>query len=209
MLTSGPFTGLKRVAGSIKITMIIIQHDATLIRPSVACRLRKVIVSAFEQYYVEVLRFLTRKLRDHDSAQDLTQETFSRALTLPPGGDVASPRGLLYQIARNLLIDRYRSSKRQSHENLEDIDESSIVAPGSWQPEAQAESSQHAARLVAIIKALPPRCRQAFVLHRIDGLSQSEVAKQMGISTNMVEKHIIRAMVACREGSASGQDSKG
>ncbi|WP_455815043.1 RNA polymerase sigma factor [Pseudomonas graminis] len=166
-------------------------------------------MSAFEQYYVEVLRFLTRKLRDRDSAQEMTQETFSRALTLPSGGPVQSPRGLLYHIARNLLVDRYRHQQRQSHENLDDIDESCIVAPGGWQPEAQAESSQYAAHLVATIDSLPPRCRQAFVLHRFDGLSQNEVAKQMGISTNMVEKHILRAMTACRECSERWQDSKG
>lgn len=154
---------------------------------------RENIVSAFEQYYAELLRFLTRKLKDRHTAEDLTQETFSRALSSP--WQVSSPRGLLYRIARNLLVDRYRQQPPEAEPNL-DIDE--ILAPGSQQPDSLMENQQYVARMVATIENLPPRCREAFILHRIDGLSQNEVASAMGISANMVEKHIIRAMLACR-----------
>jgi RNA polymerase sigma factor (sigma-70 family) len=153
-------------------------------------------LSAFERYYTELYRFLSRKLRDRHLAEDLTQETFSRALSSTQ--QVSSHRALLYHIAKNLLVDRYRDpQQRYSTEDASDPD--SLLAPGSEQPESLIENQQYIASLISAIEALPPRCREAFILHRFDGLSQNEVAVRMGISTNMVEKHIIRAMLACRD----------
>lgn len=48
--------------------------------------------------------------------------------------------------------------------------------------------------LLAIIEALPARARQVFLLHRIHGMPQREIADELGISTNMVTQHFSRAM---------------
>lgn len=153
-------------------------------------------MSAFERYYTELFRFLSRKLRDRHLAEEITQETFSRALSSTQ--QISSHRALLYHIAKNLMVDRYRDQQhRVSTEDVPDTD--SLLAPGSQQPESLIENQQYIASIIATIEALPPRCREAFILHRFDGLSQNEVAARMGISTNMVEKHIIRAMLACRD----------
>lgn len=153
-------------------------------------------MSAFERYYTELFRFLSRKLRDRHLAEEITQETFSRALSSTQ--QISSHRALLYHIAKNLMVDRYRDQQhRVSTEEVPDTD--SLLAPGSQQPESLIENQQYIASIIATIEALPPRCREAFILHRFDGLSQNEVAARMGSSTNMVEKHIIRAMLACRD----------
>ena len=55
-------------------------------------------------------------------------------------------------------------------------------------------------QLLALIDNLPPRCKEAFVLYKFEGLSHAEIAKKMGISINMVEKHIINALVICKKG---------
>lgn len=46
-----------------------------------------------------------------------------------------------------------------------------------------------------IIDCLPPKCRQVFWMHRIEGQPQLEIAAELGISLNMVERHMIRALV--------------
>ncbi len=161
-------------------------------------------LSAFERYYTELFRFLSGKLRDKHLAEELTQETFSRALASPE--QVSSHRGLLYHIARNLLVDRYRLQKQ--HEDAPDVDTDELAAPGHEQPDSLLENQQYVDHIVAAIEQLPPRCREAFIRHRIDGQSQSDVAASMGISINMVEKHIIRAMLACRASRDSWRDEK-
>ena len=52
--------------------------------------------------------------------------------------------------------------------------------------------------MVATIDALPPRCREAFILNRFEGLSHQEVADRMGISRNMVAQHVIRGVLVCK-----------
>jgi DNA-directed RNA polymerase specialized sigma24 family protein len=46
-----------------------------------------------------------------------------------------------------------------------------------------------------IIDCLPPKCRQVFWMHRIEGKLQTDVATELNISLNMVERHMIRALV--------------
>ncbi len=158
----------------------------------------------FERYYTELFRFLSGKVRDKHLAEELTQETFSRALA--SGEQISSHRGLLYHIARNLLVDRYRLQKQ--YEPSQDISADELLAPGDEQPDNRLENQQYIDHIVTSIESLPPRCREAFIRHRIDGQSQSEVAASMGISTNMVEKHIIRAMLVCRASRDSWREGQ-
>lgn len=63
-------------------------------------------------------------------------------------------------------------------------------------------SSEQQARLLALIEALPRRHREAFVLHRFEGLSYKEIATRMGTSSRMVEHYIRMTMRACRHDPA-------
>ena len=62
----------------------------------------------------------------------------------------------------------------------------------------QIEQQQRLHLLASALEDLPPKRKQAFVLHKFDGLSQAAVAERMGISLSMVEKHIASAMLHCR-----------
>ncbi|MFC3374849.1 sigma-70 family RNA polymerase sigma factor [Rugamonas sp. CCM 8940] len=159
--------------------------------------------AVLERYYQELLRLMARATGCRDKAQDVVQEAYARVLTSGRGGDSAEPgsheRALLYVTARNIVIDQQRQSLIRRHEDLA-LHEPR--APRADEPEQRLADRQHMEHLLAIIENLPPRCRQAFALYKFDGLSHVEIAAQMGISVNMVEKHIIKAMVACKKALA-------
>lgn len=155
-------------------------------------------------YYRELLRFLQGAVRDRDTAADLAQESYARVLAVQQSGEtITEPRALLYRTARNLVIDQYRRSEvRGAYAATEgdfSIDAADLASgPEALEPEVAAMSSQTVDALLTAIDELPLRCREAFILHKFDGLSQAEVARQMGISVTMVERHIKLGMQACR-----------
>ncbi|MDC6168150.1 sigma-70 family RNA polymerase sigma factor [Paucibacter sp. XJ19-41] len=167
----------------------------------------------FERYYQELLNFCTRALRDREAAADLVQESYARVLALQQSGQpVPEPRALLYRTARNLQIDQHRRGAVRAElsstwQAVDEADEPTreFAAPTACEPETVLASGQAVEALLATIENLPLRCREAFVLHKFDGLPHAEVAQRMGISRKMVEQHIALALQACRR-CREGQD---
>ena len=164
-----------------------------------------------ERYYRELLHFLQRQVSDRDTAADLAQESYARVLAAQHSGRaILDVRALLYRTARNLLVDRHRRAEVRRHDDLDALpDAEQPPAPRHLQPDEALASQQILRAYSGTIDRLPPRCREAFVLHVFDDLSHAQVAQQMGISVSMVEKHIVRGMLACKlcERNVREQDS--
>lgn len=151
-------------------------------------------------YYKELLNFCARVLKDRDAAADLVQEAYVRFLgARHSGGAIANPRALLFRTTRNLLVDQHRRAEVRRHVSLDTLTElEHPAAPGHLQPDEILAFGQYAQAVQAAIEGLPPRCREAFILNRFEGLSHQEVADTMGISRNMVAQHVIRAVLVCK-----------
>lgn len=158
----------------------------------------------FERYYRELLSFLSRKVSDRATAADLAQESYVRVYEAQRTGSVVrDPRALLYRTARNLVTDHHRRTgvradfdgAGSSEEGAVELDD--CIGPSTFEPDTILSSGQGLAAMVATIDRLPPRCREAFVLYKFDGLSYAEVAERMGISVRTVEMQLRIAMQAC------------
>ena len=154
-------------------------------------------VDAFvREYRAELLNFFRGRVTRPQDAADLAQESWSRMMHYRLD-TVASSRGLLFTIARNVLKNHWRWSALRRSEQSTDFSELDVTsdAPG---PDRHLLARRDLEALEAAITALPPKCRTVFLLSRIEGLSNAEVAKRCGISVKMVEKHLAKAIVACR-----------
>ncbi|MCU0942794.1 MAG: sigma-70 family RNA polymerase sigma factor [Hydrogenophaga sp.] len=153
-----------------------------------------------ERFHPELLNFLTREVCDRDAAADLAQESYLRVLGAQASGQaVLNVRALLFHTARNLIIDRHRRAVHRQHDNLDDLHETELpMAPAHLQPDEILSYEQQARALVKTIETLPPRCREAFMLNRFEGLPHQVVAEHMGISKNMVAQHVARGILSCQ-----------
>ena len=79
--------------------------------------------------------------------------------------------------------------------DIETVGDLPSEAPG---PERIVLARQQLACLRRAIDELPGKCREVFIRHKFDGLSQRELASEYGITVNAIEKHLVRALVFLR-----------
>lgn len=150
---------------------------------------------AFFQKREALVLFLAARTRCMATAEDLVQDLYLKLAQLPPGEEVRSPASLLYRMAANLLIDHVRSTQRSARRNADWRAVSREALGGEDivdEPAADevVASRQRLRQLVEAVAELPPKMGRAFRLHKLEGLSQAETARLMGVSVKMVEQHI-------------------
>jgi len=156
--------------------------------------------AAMVESRAELYAFLLRRTRDRELAADLTQEVLSRMMVYRDAEGIQDRVALLYRVAYNLVTEYYRSQYRHRASQHVSLLDAGVLPKDEPPVEAIVDARLAIDVLVKhTLLALPPRCALAFMLNRFDGLSYSQVAQRMGISVKMVEKHIARALVACRE----------
>lgn len=136
--------------------------------------------------------------------EEIGQEAIVRVLQVRDRVAIEDPLRYLFRVARNLFVDAERSRARE-RALIDPAAGPGVKADGAADPERILAGKQRLERALAVIEDLPPRCRQAFRLHRFDGLSYAAIAREMGISPSMVEKHIAEAMLRLGRSLGNGE----
>lgn len=162
--------------------------------------LARTISSAYQTTYTQLVRFFQKRLDNQNDANDLSQDVFAQWLKRNEQTPVQETRAFLFKIANNVLIDHWRrnQTRGRAHAEHEDLDYSQHGVSDIDDPALLLEHRERLQCLYQAIDSLPQRQREAFVLYRFEGLSQSEIAEQMEISVSMVEKHIAQALLHCK-----------
>ncbi len=173
------------------------EPDARRLKPTVAERAADFGAFLREQR-AALAGFLRRRLPTEEDAEDVAQESLIRMLRYGESQPPQAWKPLLYRVATNAACDHARS--RVSHHSSEHVSlESEEIISQALQPEQAAEREQALSILGGAILQLSPRCRQVFLLHRMEGLTYGEIGTRLGISESMVQKYISRAIVTLSE----------
>jgi RNA polymerase sigma-70 factor (ECF subfamily) len=148
--------------------------------------------------------------RDQD-VDDVVQETYCRIAAMDDVTHVSNGRAYLFQTARNIVLEQARRSKIVRIDNLTDAGASSIVdeAPSVDRVVSGARELQ---RVEQLIDGLPEKCRKVFILRRVHGVAQREIARMLGVSEAAVEKQAsrgLRMIMSRLERDESSDDSEG
>lgn len=140
-----------------------------------------------------LMRFLRRNWRDEAELGDLRQEAYVRIYEAARRKRPSPVKPFLFSVARNLMIDRLRRSNVVPIETMPEADWLN-VSDLEPVPEQRVAARQELQIMQTALDLLPPRCRQVVVLRRIRGLSQREVAQEMGIKEETVESQMVKGM---------------
>ncbi len=146
----------------------------------------------------DLIGYLQRRDRTGE-VEDVVQEAFLRFHRA--GHDLTAPdaRPLLFVIARNIQLDGWKSAGREkarrSGDDVHDLDAGPRAISSETPPADQRLiGRQDLAAAAAVIRALPPKTRAAFLLHRFKAQTYRQIADRLGVSVSMVEKHIAEAL---------------
>ncbi|MCT4601790.1 MAG: RNA polymerase sigma-70 factor [Marinifilum sp.] len=150
----------------------------------------------FHNYYGRLLKYAVLLLKDDDVAEDIVQEAFVNLWKQRKTLDAnQSLNALIYKFVRNRCInylrdnETYLKNKEQwCKEELQHVAHYDFLGK-----EEVAVEDLILQELDKAIEGLPDKCKQVFILNKMEGIKQSEIAEQLNLSVKMVEKHVATA----------------
>jgi RNA polymerase sigma factor (sigma-70 family) len=169
----------------------------------------------FTSLFISLRSSLARTVRGivpPKEVEDIVQETYVRAFQSTKKDAVQEPRAFLFKIAKNLALDYARKAENRLASNTDPAEslEDELLSLNPTLDEAV--SREEFSIFCDAVRRLPVQRRRVFVLKRVYGYTQREIATQMQISEKTVERHLTLAMQNCMEyiqpAHQSGQNDK-
>lgn len=148
----------------------------------------------YSQHHGWLHQWLRARLDNAFDAADLAHDTFTRILAGRNVAEIQEPRAYLVTVARGILVNWYRRRAL----------ETSFLEALALLPEPEAPSAEQQqiiletlAQVDAMLDALPPKAKRAFLLSQLEGLKYEEIAQQLECSLISVKRYMKQAFLAC------------
>ncbi len=157
----------------------------------------KFIKHLIRNYNSLLMKVIRRNIPPEEDAEDIAQEVYLRISQKKDGDQIVNYKAFMLRTARNLIIDKVRRGQLIDSAQHEELDAEKHV---SMQPsvEVALENRQRLAEFEAVVRELPRKCRDVYILHRVEGMTYPEIARYFNISVSAVEKHMMKAILHIR-----------
>ncbi len=146
----------------------------------------------WREYATALHGFIQSRVDNADIADDILQNVFLNIHTKIDSLKEASKlRPWIYQIARNAIIDHYRSLK--SHIELPET----IIEPEKDNVETARQEIERC--MLPLIRNLPDTYREAVMLSEIEGMTQKQVAEKLGLSLSAAKSRVQRGRIMVKD----------
>jgi len=153
---------------------------------------------AYQESRGFLMKYLRRFYDNRQDIEDALQESFLKTYEIEKKQHIDTPAAYLFMTVNNFARRDLKKKSRMRTEPIEEIDLSSLYI-GMQAVEEGFEARQTLAIFCEAADSLPDQCRKAFLLRKVQGFSQKEIAKTMGISESTVEKHLAKGLMRSME----------
>ncbi len=132
--------------------------------------------------------------------EDVVQETYVRFCQIEDKKEIRHPRSFLMKVARNVALDYAKRADTRLNDSISDDDMlSHLLQQDEDHTYNTVAAKEEFANFCEAVRALPQQCRRVFVLKKVYGYSQREIARELGLSESTVEKHIANGIRRCSD----------
>lgn len=154
-------------------------------------------------YEPAVRRWLNRTRAWESEVDDIIQDAYARLVGVADVSAIQNVRAYFFRTAHSAAIDRLRRRNVIAIDAMADVERLKIAADVA-DPEEQAADRNELRILARMIASLPDKTRRIFMLSRVSGLPQKEIARRTGVPESTVEKHIAKAFLLLMRAYADG-----
>jgi RNA polymerase sigma-70 factor, Bacteroides expansion family 1 len=157
--------------------------------------------SIFNTFYLQLYFHCRKYISDPEEAKDLLQNVFLRLWERRAEIEIeVSLKAYLFRSVQNECLNFIRASRPNI--SLSEI-ESGYIIPDVDRfstPDEDAESREIEQTIDSIIETLPEQCKRIFIMSRMRGMKNKEIAKQLSVSVRTVDTQIYRALKVLKKG---------
>ena len=157
------------------------------------------ITAAFTEFRSALMRLVGR-IVGPNSIEDIVQETFIRSYEASRKQTINHPRSFMWKTAKNLALNHLQNANNKLTTNVADFGDPDVYLPTEVvEAELEFESRERFLIFCRAVQRLPLQCRRVFILKKVYGLPQKEIAARLEISESTVEKQVAKGLLVCAE----------
>lgn len=142
--------------------------------------------------------YLRSKFPSVRDVDDVVQESYLRIWKARASQPIQSAKAFLFKVARNLALNVVQHERVSPIDVVADLSALPVLEEGPNAADAVC-TREEISLLADGIEALPPRCREIFILRRLKSVPQKEIAQRLGISEQTVQVQVQRGVKHCAE----------
>ncbi len=133
--------------------------------------------------------------------EDIVQETYVRICQVENKDVIHSPKSFMYKTARNLALDYLKQANVKLVDQVGDLSTLDLLKNDRNTDEMYESAiiDNEFSHFCDAVRQLPVQCRKVFVLKKVYGCSQREIAENLGLSQSTVEKHVASGLKRCTQ----------
>ncbi|RAA27074.1 RNA polymerase subunit sigma [Burkholderia multivorans] len=156
--------------------------------------LHREIDALYASHHAWLRGWLSRKLGCAHRAADLAHDTFMRLLARDEPIGAEAPRAFLATVAQRVLYNHWRREQLERAYLDALAQRADVYAPSA---EERAVVLDTLLEIDRLLDGLPAAAKRAFLLAQLDGLTQAEIARELGVSLATVKRYLVKAGAQC------------